>query len=390
LQGRKPRLIVGVDPGTTLGLAALDLNGELLLLTSGKNLSKKDVLNILFGTGVPVLVASDRVIVPHFVSELAASLGATIFLPSQEATIQEKNRLVEEASGRFETYAVDEHQTAALYAALKAYAHYRNLFQEAEETVRAELHKKLPQTIEEVKALVLRDVPPSRAVRALLLGKGFGPSDQRALRALRKEADSAKERASSLRAELSAARAEIRRLRAMSPKAEERPHLPSLELQETQEKLRRALHEVEELRRRSEPYGLEGGGWIRLCLLGPLTVDAIASAVSDRFLSAGMVAYSTRVVGDADRCGRALASAGVHTLVLEVEETAIRKGFLRNEIAVLGAHGLPLAWRHGAPWIKRAELEKALRGSQGELDQVDRERIRNIIETYREERLQGQ
>lgn len=390
MQGRRPRLIVGVDPGTTLGLAALDLNGELLLLTSGKNLSKNDVLSILFGMGVPALVASDRAVAPHFASELAASLGATVFLPSREATVQEKNRFVEEASGKFETYAVDEHQTAALYAALKAYAHYRNLFQEVEETVRAELHKRLPQTVDEVKTLVIKDVPPSRGVRAVLQGKGFGPSDQRALKALRKEVDSAKERASSLKAELSAARAEIRRLRVMHPRVSERPHSASIELQETQEKLRRALHEVDEFRRRIEPYGLEGGGWIRLCPLGPLTVEAITSAVSDHFLSAGMIAYSTRVTGDADRCARALASGGIHTLVLEIEEPALRKGFLGNEIAVLRANDLPLEWRRGAPWIKRSELQRALRGSQRELNLVDRERIRNIIESYREERLQGQ
>lgn len=390
MQGPRPKLIVGVDPGTTLGLAALDMNGELLLLTSGKNLSKNKVLNVLFGIGVPALVASDRVVAPHFASELAASLGVTVYLPSQEATAQEKNHFVDEASNRFETFAVDEHQTAALYAALKAYAHFRNLFQEVEEAVQGELRKRLPQIMNEVKALTIKDVPPSRGVKAVLQGKGVGPSDQRVIKALRKELESSKERVSSLKAELSGAKAEIRRLRMMHPRNYEKSHSSSIELQETQEKLRTVLHEIEELRRRDEPYGLEGGGWIRLCPLGPLTISEITLAVSDHFLSAGMIAYATRVTGDADRCAKALASSGVYTLVLEIEEPMLKKGFLGNEIAVLRANDLPLEWRHGAPWVKRSELEKALRGSQRELNLVGRERIRNIIESYREERLQGQ
>lgn len=389
MQSKRPRLIVGVDPGTTLGMAVLDLDGHLLLLTSGRNLSKNDVLNILLGIGVPVLVASDRVIAPHLVSELASSLGSRIFLPSQEVAAQEKKRVVEGASSKFETYAVDEHQTAALYAALKAHAHFKNLFEEVEVAVQDELRKRSPQIVDDVKALVIKDVPPSRGVKAVLQGKGTGVSDQKALKALRKEVESSNERISSLRAKLSEARAEIMRLRAMQPKSHEKPPPTSVELQETQEKLRDALHEIEGLRRRIEPFRLSGGDWIRLCPLGPLTISTVKSAVADSYLVSGRIAYATRVAGDAERCARALASAGIHTLVLETEDAAFRRDFMRNGVVVLRADGLQIEWRYGASWIKGSELERALKGTQKDLDLVNRERIRDMIESYREERLRG-
>jgi len=388
VQSKRPRLIVGVDPGTTLGLAALDLEGHLLMLTSGRNLSRNDVVNILLGIGVPVLMASDRVIAPHLVSELASSLGIRTFLPSQEVAAQEKKRVVEEASSRFETYAVDEHQTAALYAALKAHAHFKNLFQEVEDAVQDELRKRGPQIVDEVKALAIRDVPPSRGVKAVLQGKWTGASDQRALKALRKEVEASNERISSLRARLSEARAEITRMRAIHPKGRERPHPMSAELQETQAKLRDALHEIEGLRRQVEPFGPSVGDWIRLCPLGPLTPSAIKSAIADAYLVSGRIAYATRVAGDAGRCARALASAGVSTLILEADDAAFMD-FMRNGVVALRADGLQIEWRRGAPWIKGSELERALKGTQKDLDLVNRERIRDMIESYREERSRG-
>jgi len=390
VHAKRPTLIVGVDPGTTLGVAALDLDGHLLLLTSGRNLSKNDVLNILLGLGVPVLVASDRVVAPHLVSELAASLGARIFLPSQEVAVQEKKRVVEEASSRFETYAVDEHQTAALYAALKAHAHFKNLFQEVEDTVQDEVRKRMPLMIDEVKALAIKDVPPSRGVKAILQGRRMGLSDQKALRALRKQVESSNERISSLRAKLSEARAEIMGLRAMRPKSREKYRPTSIELQEAQERLRDALHEIEGLRRRIEPFGMDRGDWIRLCPLGPLTVSSVKFAVADSYLGSGRIAYATKVAGNAERCAKALASAGVRALVLETEDEAFRRDFVRNGVVVLKADGLQLEWRYGAPWIKGSELERALKGTKRDLDLVNRERIRDMIESYREERTRGQ
>jgi len=231
-------------------------------------------------------------------------------------------------------------------------------------------------------------VPPSRGVRAVLQGRGTGLSDQRALKALRKEVESSNERISSLRAKLGEARAEIMGLRAMRPRSRERPHPASVELQEAQGKLRDALHEIEGLRRRIEPFG-PGGDWIHLCPLGPLTVSAIKSAVADSYLVPGRIAYATRVAGDAERCARGLASAGIRTIILEAEDAAFRREFMRIGAVAMRADGLQLEWRYGAPWIKGSELERALKGTQKDLDIVNRERIRDMIESYREERSRG-
>jgi hypothetical protein len=380
--------MVGVDPGTTLGLAALDLDGQLLLLTSGKNLSKHDVLSILFGIGVPVLVASDRVIAPHAVSDIAASLGAAVFLPPQEATAKEKKRLVEDSSDRLEAYAADEHQTAALYAALRAFAHYKDLFKEAEAMVLEELKKRGPQMADEVKILAIRGVPLSRGISAVLEDRDVDLTDQRVLRASKKEIESAKEQISSLRAKLSEARSEIKGLRAVRPRREEK-FTVSVELQEAQEKLRRALHEIESLKKRVEPYRLEADSWVRLCPIGSLSPSSIKAALAEGTLGTGRIAYAIRAKGDIGRCVSALTSAGVRVLVLESLDPSLEKGLLRAGVMVLRGADLPLEWRHGVPWIRESDLEKALKRPQKDLDALRRENVRDMIESYREERKRG-
>ena len=40
-------LIVGIDPGTTTGVAVFDLSGNLILIKSGKNLARSDISRII-------------------------------------------------------------------------------------------------------------------------------------------------------------------------------------------------------------------------------------------------------------------------------------------------------------------------------------------------------
>ena len=84
-----------------------------------------------------------------------------------------------------------------------------------------------------------------------------------------------------------------------------------------------------------------------------------------------------------------MASAGIRTIILEAEDAAFRREFMRIGAVAMRADGLQLEWRYGAPWIKGSELERALKGTQKDLDIVNRERIRDMIESYREERSRG-
>jgi predicted RNase H-like nuclease (RuvC/YqgF family) len=83
-------LIVGIDPGTTMAVAGLDLDGNLVFITSMKNLSRPRLFELIFRHGEPVVIASDKTPLPRFFGRFAAGLDARLFFPRQVMTRKEK------------------------------------------------------------------------------------------------------------------------------------------------------------------------------------------------------------------------------------------------------------------------------------------------------------
>jgi predicted RNase H-like nuclease (RuvC/YqgF family) len=108
-------LIVGVDPGTTTSIAALDLNGRLKSLKSSKNMGLSQAINEIIKYGRPSIIASDVCKTPDFVSEIATKTGAKTYSPEKNLTVEEKTLLTRD-------YPVcDSHQRDSLAAAVNAY-----------------------------------------------------------------------------------------------------------------------------------------------------------------------------------------------------------------------------------------------------------------------------
>lgn len=115
-------LIVGVDPGTTKGLAALDFRGEVVGLCSGKDMGLDEVVRYLIGLGTVSIIATDVNPAPDFVLKVASKLGSQVFVPVESIRVLEKMEATRD-------YRIDDaHQRDALAAALNAYAFYRNKF----------------------------------------------------------------------------------------------------------------------------------------------------------------------------------------------------------------------------------------------------------------------
>ncbi|MCK9632323.1 MAG: DUF460 domain-containing protein [Methanoregula sp.] len=141
----KPRyLIVGIDPGTTTGIAALDLDGNLLHLASSRQMNMSDVIESLYKTGKPLVIASDVEPMPFTVEKIRRAFAAVAFTPKQDTSVETKMELTAPFS-----YAND-HERDALSAALDAYRQYRHRFQS--------LMKRIPpgHDLEEVRARVIR------------------------------------------------------------------------------------------------------------------------------------------------------------------------------------------------------------------------------------------
>ncbi len=116
-------LIVGVDPGTTTGIAALNLSGKIVKLYSSRDFGVEKVIEYLISSGRISIVASDVNPAPESVSKIATSLGSRLFLPKESLRVDEKIELTR----NYKTE--DSHQRDALAAALNAFNRFKNKIQ---------------------------------------------------------------------------------------------------------------------------------------------------------------------------------------------------------------------------------------------------------------------
>jgi len=161
----KPLTIVGVDPGLTVGLAVLDLEGRLLYLGSMKEASRSSVIEEIIKYGKPIVVASDVYPPPGAVKKIASMLNAKLYTPDRVLTVSFKNELVSEFLRESENAPENSHERDALAAALRAYRHYEKKLRQVERKVE-EAGLKAGETLA-VKGLVIMGKPVSEAIRSL-------------------------------------------------------------------------------------------------------------------------------------------------------------------------------------------------------------------------------
>ncbi len=118
------KLIIGVDPGTTTGLAILDINGNILAVVSKRDMDKNEIINFVTKFGQPLIVASDVNPLPKTVEKIARTFHAKPYFPEESLHVDEKTGLIRDFSG----IVKDEHGVDALAASIKAWKSYRSFF----------------------------------------------------------------------------------------------------------------------------------------------------------------------------------------------------------------------------------------------------------------------
>lgn len=124
-KGRK-YTIVGIDPGTTVGIAVLSFEGDLLFLRSIRGISHDEVVKLIAEYGKPAVVATDVFPTPAAVEKIRRSFNAVIGTPGGEIRAEEKIALARPFG-----YSND-HERDALAAALTTYKNYKNVFSRVE------------------------------------------------------------------------------------------------------------------------------------------------------------------------------------------------------------------------------------------------------------------
>ncbi len=155
---RRKYTIVGIDPGTTIGVAIIDLNGNAIEVFSSKNYSVSDAIARIISLGKPLIVASDVTPTPSMVKKISSIFASPVHELDESLSTEEKIALTKGEGYEYKNV----HERDALAACVNAFRRYKKKF--------AQVQKKTPAgvDVEEVKALVVRGVSISAAINRLI------------------------------------------------------------------------------------------------------------------------------------------------------------------------------------------------------------------------------
>ncbi len=158
---RRRYTIVGIDPGTTIGVAMLDLDGRPIDVFSAKNYSVSDVVARIISLGKPLIVASDVTPTPSKVKRISSIFSTLVPELDESISLQDKIALTKGAGYEYK----NAHERDALAASVNAFKRYRKKF--------LQVQKKTPAgvDVEEVKAQVVKGVSISAAIDRLISEK---------------------------------------------------------------------------------------------------------------------------------------------------------------------------------------------------------------------------
>ena len=152
-------IIVGVDPGTYVGLAIFDVNMNLLSSSTIIDKGKEAVVAEITKHGHPIVVASDVSPPPSFVTQIASYFNARISSPRSTISDFEKTR----DTSRYKFGSV--HERDAIIAVLSFFNESSNKLRWIEKTLR---DKGLTHIEEDVKRYALSGMRVDDAIKALV------------------------------------------------------------------------------------------------------------------------------------------------------------------------------------------------------------------------------
>jgi len=155
-------MIVGIDPGTTVGWAVVDAEGKVLGKGSSRELDVNKVVRSLIPLGHHILVGTDKAKIPGFVQEVATKLGARVAAPKEDLRVDEKREMT-----RGEDVS-NAHEMDALAGALLAHRKFDSMLKKIRKTVN---EAGVPKEFEKVARLVIKEELSVRSALAIVTAK---------------------------------------------------------------------------------------------------------------------------------------------------------------------------------------------------------------------------
>jgi len=415
---RRGYIIVGLDPGTTTGIAVLNLSGELVDLTSSRSLSSSDVIEWIAARGRSLLVATDVFPTPGGVEKVKRAFNAVLYSPGGDIPAEEKIALGKEFGYK------NDHERDALAAAISAFKKYKNKFRLVE--------KKAPPDIDpdEVKALVVRGYSIENAIAefapasAILVQKGE-PQDRgvdvldssldaspdvaalrqhsqqlaEQVRTLRSYVDELRTRLAEKEVALNIANGKLDRLRDKTAREIKRQHeikIRDKEIERLRAVLRSERKHIKKLkkileRQKKAEIIEETRGLQRLKPLGAFTRESIQQSIDQHRLGKGDWVFLEDASGGGRSTVELLHDLEISGVVADGElSPAMREHFLQNGIAIFSRKSLPVQMINNMPFVRQEDVATAITAWEEEMkDRLARkqaERLESLFQEYRVER----
>ncbi len=412
---RREYIIVGLDPGTTTGIAALNLCGELVDLISSRALSSSDVIEWIATQGRPLVIATDVFPTPGSVEKVKRAFNAVLYSPGGDIPTEEKIAL-----GKVFGYKND-HERDSLAAAMSAFKKYRNKFLQVE--------KKVPSEIDpdEVKALVVRGYsienaivqfvpssPPARPTAPPEVAALDASGDVYALhqqnqqladqvRTLRSYLDELRAGLAKKEAALRATDDKLERMRdktARDIKRQREIKIRDKEIARLRAVLRSERTYIKKLKKTIERQKKaeiieETRGLQKLKPLSAFTREAVQLAAEQYGLEKGDYVFLEDASGGGKSTVELLREKEISGVVVEGElAPVVREHFLEFRIPVFSSKNVPLQRINKMPFVRPEDLMAAC--AVWEEDMKDRlarlqgERLESLFQEYRVERKKAE
>jgi predicted RNase H-like nuclease (RuvC/YqgF family) len=127
---KRPLIILGIDPGNTLGYSILSIDGKLIKCNSSRTIDFSLLIKEIISYGKVIAVGCDKKKAPDFVYDFSVKVGALLISPKEDLLVNEKKEMVK--GYNFE----DSHQLDSLASAIFAYNSLKNIILKIENYVK--------------------------------------------------------------------------------------------------------------------------------------------------------------------------------------------------------------------------------------------------------------
>ena len=407
---RRGYIIVGLDPGTTTGIAALNLRGELVDLISSRAMSSSDVIEWIAARGRSLIVATDVSPTPGAVEKVKRAFNAVLFSPGADMAGEEKIALGRELGYK------NDHERDALAAALAAFRKYKNKFIQVEKKAPAEVDP------DEIKALVVRGYSIENAIAEFshpppAEGRPAAPAppapdpDTAALRqhiqqlseqvkTLRTYVDELQAQLAKKDADLQKANVRLDRLKDKTSREIKRDHEIRIRDKEivrlrsilrSERKYTKKLKKNAVARKKAERIE-EVKGLRRLKPVAAFSKEAVLAAAERYNLAEGDLVLLEDASGGGKSTAEMFRERGVAAIVAEGEMAqAMQEHFLDLGLPVFTSSEIAVQRIDGLPFIRPEELEAAR--ERWEVQQkarqarLEAEKLESLFQDYKVERM---